>query len=161
MSLDEVYTVRRVGAQDLAVLSLFRCRMFGEFWDGPVDAAAMNVRDEAFFGPLLAGGDAAAWLGETKAGEAVASAIVVVYTLPPKPWAVDGRTAYVCSMFTDPAHRRRGLARRLFGECLEFSRALGVSCATLHAAPLGRPLYESFGFAATNEMRLPLGADKP
>lgn len=139
---------------DLAELSRLRGLMFAEFWDGAVDHAALARADAAYFGPLMERGEAAFWLAGDAAGRAVAAAAVAVYRVPPKPWALDGRVAYVCSMYTAPEHRRRGLARALAGECLAFARSLGLPCATLHAAPMGRALYESLGFSATNEMRL-------
>ena len=37
---------------------------------------------------------------------------------------------------------------------LDWCRDLGVTRITLHASDEGRPLYEAFGFASTNEMRL-------
>ena len=59
-------------------------------------------------------------------------------------------------MFTDAAHRRRGLARRLMETMLEWCRAEGMRFLYLHASDDGRPLYESLGFTPTNEMRLAL-----
>jgi GNAT superfamily N-acetyltransferase/uncharacterized LabA/DUF88 family protein len=154
------YTVRRVApqgpGQDVAALVRLRRAMFTEMWSGSFDPEALAAHDGAFFLPRLERGGAAAWLALDAGGEAVACAAVSIASGPPKPWALDGRAAYVSSMFTAPAHRRRGLARKLFAECLAFARAQGLSGVSLHAAPVGRPLYESFGFAATNEMRLPL-----
>lgn len=147
------YVLRRCTSADVALLTRFRLRMFREFHDGPVDDAAQAAADEGFFARAFAGGGAA-WVAEDAGGAPVASAAVVLYELPPKPWALDGRTAYICSMYTEPEHRRRGLARKLFVRCMEYARAAGVSCFTLHAAPMGRVLYESFGLGVTNEMRL-------
>jgi hypothetical protein len=41
-------------------------------------------------------------------------------------------------------------------ELIAWCRARGLTRITLHAAPAGRPLYESLGFTVTNEMRLVL-----
>ena len=59
---------------------------------------------------------------------------------------------YILNMYVDPAHRRQGLAKHLVQLCLDESRRRGLRVATLHASDAGRPLYESFGFAPTNEM---------
>ncbi len=147
------YKVDKGRAEDLQALTCMRARMFAEFWDGEVDLRALAGADAAYFGPLLERGEAAFWLVRDEAGEVVASAAVAVYGVPPKPWALAGRAAYVCSMYTDPAHRRRGLARRLLGRCLDFAGDLGLTVLTLHASPMGRPLYEGHGFTQTNEMR--------
>ncbi len=153
-ALSEEYSVRRAAQRDLGVLVRLRRAMFAEIWDGGLDAEALAARDGAFFLPLLERGGAAAWLALDAGGQAVACAAVHVLQGSPKPWALDGRVAYVSSMFTAPAHRRRGLARRLLAECTAFARERGVACVSLHGAPAGRALYESAGFAATNEMRL-------
>ncbi|MEU6735552.1 GNAT family N-acetyltransferase [Streptomyces physcomitrii] len=46
-------------------------------------------------------------------------------------------------------HERRGLGRRLMEHALA---AAGTPALTLHATPLGRPLYERLGFTATGEV---------
>lgn len=60
------------------------------------------------------------------------------------------------NMFTEPGHRRKGLARQLVGEILAWARARGLRTLILHASDEGRPLYTSLGFEPTNEMRLRL-----
>ena len=59
-------------------------------------------------------------------------------------------------MYTEPAARRRGLAKRLLQVMTDWCREHGFSNVSLHASDAGRPLYESFGFRPTNEMRLKL-----
>ena len=49
-----------------------------------------------------------------------------------------------------------GLARSLMAKAIEWCRANGVSTVILHASNEGRVLYESMGFAPTNEMRIVL-----
>jgi GNAT superfamily N-acetyltransferase len=65
----------------------------------------------------------------------------------------EGRQAIVLNVYTEPAFRRRGWARRLMEEILRWARSAGVESLVLHAAPDGRSLYEELGFAQTNEMR--------
>ncbi|HEY1239859.1 MAG TPA: GNAT family N-acetyltransferase [Bryobacteraceae bacterium] len=63
---------------------------------------------------------------------------------------------YLLNVYTEPEYRRRGLARRLVAITLDCCRERGITIATLHASDDGRPLYESLGFTATNEMRVEL-----
>lgn len=58
------------------------------------------------------------------------------------------------NMYTLPEWRRRGVARAIMAAMLSWLQAQGISAATLHATPQGQPLYEQFGFAPTNEMRV-------
>jgi GNAT superfamily N-acetyltransferase len=59
----------------------------------------------------------------------------------------------VLNVYVEPHWRRRGLARRLMQEILEWAPTAGVARLVLHASREGRPLYEALGFTATNEMR--------
>jgi GNAT superfamily N-acetyltransferase len=61
------------------------------------------------------------------------------------------------NVYTEPAHRRRGLARRLMHEMLGWCRARRVARVVLHASDDGAALYASLGFLRkTNEMSLVL-----
>jgi len=60
----------------------------------------------------------------------------------------------VVNVYVQPAYRRNGLARRLMVAILDWCRAQGIERIALHASNMGRPLYESLGFTATNEMVL-------
>ena len=146
------YSIREAGAGDLAVLFGFRAGMFASFCD--TDPVRLAAADAAFFGETMARGEAAAWLAEDEDGTAVACCAVSLYRLPPKPFALHGVYAYVSSMWTEPEHRRRGLGGRLLAVAVERARERGASHVCLHASELARPLYESFGFQGTNEMRM-------
>jgi GNAT superfamily N-acetyltransferase len=79
---------------------------------------------------------------------------------PRWPWMREGMTTpattqgLIINVYVEPAHRRRGLARALMlaleAECAD----RGVTRLTLHASGMGRSLYESLGYAPTNEMEL-------
>lgn len=60
----------------------------------------------------------------------------------------------ILNVYTEPAYRRRGLARGLMKVALEWCTANQVGAVILHASPDGRALYEFMGFKPTNEMRL-------
>lgn len=60
----------------------------------------------------------------------------------------------ILNVYTEPAHRRRGMARALMRTALEWCKANEVGAVILHASSEGRALYESMGFGPTNEMRL-------
>ncbi|ACO44874.1 GNAT family N-acetyltransferase [Deinococcus deserti] len=68
-------------------------------------------------------------------------------------------SAYVMNMYVAPPHRRRGLAEALMREMLEVIRSKGMNSVKLHAAPMGRAIYERLGFAESSnpELRLSLG----
>ena len=74
----------------------------------------------------------------------------------PSPIDPRPRRPWVVNVYVEQAWRRRGLARQLMDVMVQWSRAAGYSNLFLHASDDGRPLYESLGFGATNEMRLKL-----
>jgi len=103
---------------------------------------------------LIASGDYFGWLAEVE-GEVVAGVGVFLHRLLPRRDDLGLRQeAYVVNVDTEPAHRRRGISRRLMEEVIEWSRSHGLTRITLHASVHGRPMYESLGFTPTNEMRL-------
>jgi len=64
--------------------------------------------------------------------------------------------AYVLNVYTEPTHRRGGVARAIMNAILEWCREQRVARVTLHASREGRPLYEDLGFEPSNEMRFVL-----
>ncbi|MBI3493214.1 MAG: GNAT family N-acetyltransferase, partial [Acidobacteria bacterium] len=50
---------------------------------------------------------------------------------------------------TEPAHRRRGLARLVMDAIHAWCREAGVASVALNASRDGQPLYESMGYAVT------------
>jgi len=64
-----------------------------------------------------------------------------------------GRQAIVLNVYTEPAWRRRGVAKLLMGHVIDWARAEQLDSLVLHASDDGRALYEKLGFVQTNEMR--------
>jgi GNAT superfamily N-acetyltransferase len=92
-----------------------------------------------------------------RGGEVVAGVGVVPRWLLPRPRFPRGSfDAYVLNVYTEPAHRRRGLARRLMREVLAWARRKGAAIVSLHASDAGRPVYEGLGFKEGREMRIRL-----
>ena len=140
---------------DLAVVLRHRRRMFEDM--GFTDAAALDAM-LASSTPLLARGLAdgsyRGWLAEAAGSGVVAGGGIITLTFQPHPRDPRPARAWVVNMFTEPEHRRRGLARRLMETMLAHCREAGLRSLYLHASVAGRPLYQSLGFAPTNEMRI-------
>ena len=149
--------IRPATTDDLDVVLRHRRRMFEDM--GFRDEGALD-RMIAVSTPLLsrglADGTYRGWLAEDPEDGVVAGGGVIVLQFQPHPRDPRPRRAWVVNMFTEPAHRRRGLARRLVQTMVDWCRADGMTTLYLHASDDGRPLYESLGFQANNEMRLDL-----
>ncbi len=75
------------------------------------------------------------------------------------PWPASAKDpckerAIILNVYTEPEFRRQGVARKIMLTILAWARERGLGSVNLHASNEGRPLYESLGFVATNEMRL-------
>lgn len=129
-------------------------RDMGEISDEDVAPLEASAQDQ--LAPLIDSGEYFGWVMEEGEGGPIVSGVgVFLRRLLPRGRELGLRQeAYVLNVFTEPAHRHRGLSRRLLGELIAWSRAHGVSRVTLHASDAGRPLYAGLGFIPTNEMRL-------
>lgn len=97
------------------------------------------------------------WVARTVDGTAVAMANVHVFERMPRPGLPDARWAYLANVWTDPAHRRRGVGRLLLEAVLDWCRSERMVRVVLNPSEVSLPLYRSVGFVpADGLMRLDL-----
>ena len=89
------------------------------------------------------------WLAETGTGEVVAGGGITILPWPPGPSYLGDRVGFVYNVYTQPAHRGRGLARRVMTEIHDWCRAEGITSLALNASQAGEPLYTSLGYSIT------------
>lgn len=155
------YRVRMATVADIDVITRQREAMFVDMGEGDEAArAAMTPRFVRWVRPRLEDGTFLAWLAEGGTGEVAAGAAVWLLEWPPGVSGAAPMRAYVLNVYSERAHRRRGLARMLMGEILAWCRARQIETVFLHASEYGRPLYAELGFGGTNEMRLFLETDR-
>ena len=154
MSLEVL--IRKATLDDIPALLRHRQGMYADM--GCNDARAMSRMLETckpYLATALANGTLHGWLA--CAGEqVVAGGMLLVSPWPSHPYDGQCRRATILNMYTDPAFRRQGIARRLMQTMIDWCRTQGFMNVTLHASDKGRTLYGSLGFAPTNEMRLDL-----
>lgn len=155
-------TIRPATSEDLEVVLYHRRRMFEDMGFGDRQALdAMIAASTPLLRRGLADGTYRGWLVEAAGNRVVAGGGVILLHFQPHPRDPRPQRAWVVNMFTEPEHRRRGLARLLMQAILEWCRAEGMRDLYLHASDEGRALYESLGFKPTNEMRLTLQESPP
>ena len=72
-----------------------------------------------------------------------------------------GLTGHIMNIWTDPAFRGRGIAWRMLDLLTAAACERGCLTVSLHTTAMGRPLYQRYGFTATDdEMELELPAEK-
>lgn len=69
-----------------------------------------------------------------------------IATRLPGPFNSDGRVGYIQWVSTDPKWRRRGMARAVTEELVDWLRQRHVRSIELHATPEGESLYRRLGF---------------
>jgi GNAT superfamily N-acetyltransferase len=154
----DAYALREATLADAPLLARHRRAMFEAMGvlraedGGPVEAATRR-----WIEATMPRGRFKAWIVEwTGDGRPtpVAGGGLQVRDLMPRPGYVDGEPeGLIVSMWTEPAHRRRGLARRVLRAIEGWAEANGVRRLVLHASDDGRHLYAAAGFVPTNEMR--------
>jgi len=156
MSLPEGFAVRRASTDDLETLVAHRRAMFVDM--GYRDEAALDAmatKCHAWLLTRMDRGEYLAWLAIAPDQPIAAGTGLWLMDWPPH-MIGSGPRANILNVYTAVEFRRRGLARELMKVAMEWCRSNGVDTVVLHASADGRGLYESMGFAGTNEMRLRL-----
>ncbi len=152
-----VISYRVATADDVDSLATMRWRMETERHpEHPVSeedyaaylaAARQDIRAEIERGTHIA------FLAEAE-GAVVACALLIWWTMLPGLTESHRKRGYVSSVYTDPAWRRRGIARRLMEQVIGRAREIGVQRLVLWPSDMGRPLYLDQGFAPSPALEL-------
>jgi GNAT superfamily N-acetyltransferase len=154
-------TLRLATVDDIPALVSHRRKMFED-----LDALKGVTRDRVGFEAMetayavllryeIPVGSTRVWVIED-AGQIAASGALKITDWLPRPDGQRRGLVYVHTVYTEPAYRRQGLARRILTAMIAYCRDNGWPRINLHASELGRGLYEDLGFKPTNEMRLVL-----
>jgi GNAT superfamily N-acetyltransferase len=149
--------IRTAGVEDLADLIHQRRAMFEEM--GHTDAGVLDrvdVVSREYFSAAWSAEKYRGWLAEELSGEIIGGGGIVIADWPGYPGEKRAARAWILNVYTEPAVRRRGVAKKLVEVMIEWCRSNGFGAVSLHASPAGRPLYEAIGFQQTNEMALKL-----
>jgi GNAT superfamily N-acetyltransferase len=157
MGLPEGFTFRRASTDDVITLVEHRRGMFHDM--GYRDDVALDSMAAKFQPWLLArmnAGEYLAWLAVAPDGSIAAGTGLWLMDWPPHMIGAGVRRGNILNVYTIEKFRRRGLARQLMELAIQWCRENRVDTVILHASPDGRALYESMGFAPSNEMRIKL-----
>jgi GNAT superfamily N-acetyltransferase len=147
------YRIRAATPDDAAVIAHHRAAMFRDMNSvNGEEAEKLEAEVLSHLRLMLADWRYAGWLIEYN-GNVVAGAGVVVSQVLPRPGVLEGGAgAHIVNVYTEPEHRRRGLARKLMQAILDWCQQYRIAVITLAASEDGRPLYESLGFVQMNQM---------
>lgn len=142
---------------DIETILEHRVEMFRDM--GYRDAQQLRLLVQVsreYFASALANGGYHAVLAEIEGAGVVGGGGVVVCPWPGSVDRLQPRRPWILNVYVRPEYRRRGIARSIMQELIDWCRTQGFDCVCLHASEVGRPLYEQIGFQPTNEMRLNL-----
>ena len=150
--------IRAATVEDLETILRHRRCMFADMGQGD-DAARERMVAVArpYLAEGLASGAYRGWLVEA-GGQVVAGAGLATSPFQPTPFDPVARRAWIVNVYTEPAFRRRGLAKGLVQEIVAWCGEARMKVVFLHASVDGRPIYEGLGFTPTAEMRFVLDA---
>ncbi len=147
-SADMSYRVREATLDDAGALVHHRVGMFTDMGVS-FDAAALADAFDAWLRDVMPAGTYRAWLVESEDGAVVAGGGITILPWPPGPRYMGTRLAFVYNVYTEPAHRRRGLARLVMDAIHAWCAEARVTSVALNASRDGQPLYEAMGYAVT------------
>lgn len=153
--MTETYQIRRATVDDAAIIAEQRAAMLRDagMADEPT-AELIQTNSVAPLTAMLNQDEYLGWLVEFGA-QIVGGGGIILRRLLPRPGSLQmSHEAYILNVYIAPAHRRRGAARMLTTEMLDWCRAQGIKRVALHASTDGEPLYKSLGFERTTEMVL-------
>jgi GNAT superfamily N-acetyltransferase len=140
------YRIRQATTDDVEALVHHRLAMFSEM-GVPLDAPVVRQLFRDWLLKMMPAGEYLAWVCEAGSAEVVAGVGITLLIWPPGPSPIAaGRIAFVYNVYTEPSHRKRGIARRLMDTVHTWSAGHGVGAVALNAAPDARHLYESQGY---------------
>jgi GNAT superfamily N-acetyltransferase len=151
------YLVRLATLADADVLVRHRIAMFTDM-GVPLDARMLDQAFRAWLGEVMPRGSYRAWLVDAADGTVACGGGITIIPWPPGPRYAGDRLAFVYNVYTEPPHRRRGLARLVMDTIHSWCRDEGIGSMALNASRDGKPLYESMGYAESTSpmMFLPI-----
>ena len=151
----EGYSLREATLADAEAIVRHRREMFVDM--GYRDAAMLDQVVKSFrpwLADKMSREEYRSWFAIAEDGSIAAGAGLWLMNWPPGLHTPEPWRGNILNVYTEPAHRRRGLARTLVIEAKEWCGAHGIRVVILHASDQGRPLYEALGFQPTSEMRV-------
>lgn len=156
------YRIRAVTLQDIEILVAQRSASLLERGHAPADVRKVEGSAHGWFTDHLQDGTFVGWLVEAGDDQIVAGAGMWLMDWLPSVSSIERTRAHIFNVYTEPAYRRQGLARKLMQQCLDECSARGITIVSLHASETGKLLYDTMGFQPSSEMRikLPVAAEQ-
>ncbi|WP_432126410.1 GNAT family N-acetyltransferase [Streptomyces sp. bgisy082] len=137
------YVPRPAAADDAAEITRLRSQLV---LSEPLDEKWLLICRDQLASRLRPEGDARACVADAPGGGPAACALALIHPVLSASKYPKGLAARIHVVATEPAYRRRGLARSAVSALLEALEREGVALYELHASEEAAPLYEELGF---------------
>ena len=150
---------RRADITDLETLVEQRFCLFGAVRP-EMDAESLREPVRNYYAETIPTGECVYWLA-LDGDRVIGGGGWAIRRYAPGYLLRNGVSAYVFNIYTDPAYRRRGVAREIMLRLMDDARQRGIKRVDLHATEVGRPVYEKLGFKPPNQPYLEWCATSP
>ena len=141
--MNALLTYRRLTEADVPTFVTMRITQLKE--EGAQSDLDLEPALTAYYQKHLADGTFVSWLavdGEKIVGTSGMSFV----EKPPYYSNPTGKIGLLSSMYTNPAYRRQGIARKLLDHVVEAARTYGCGAVWITASDMGVLLYPAYGF---------------
>ena len=136
-------TYRRLEEKDLDTFIRMRIAQLRE--EGATEDLDLVPALKDYYHRHLTDGTFVSWLATD--GEKIIGTSGMSFVEKPQYFSCpNGRIGLLSSMYTDPAYRRRGIAKELLRRVTDEARAFGCASVQITASDMGVLLYTDFGF---------------
>ena len=136
-------TYQKLTEKELPVFIKMRIRQLKE--EGATEDIDLVPALEDYYSRHMADGTFVSWLAVDE-GKIIGTSGMSFVEKPPYFSCPNGKIGLLSSMFTEPAYRRKGIARELLKRVVEEARAYGCGAVQITASDMGVLLYTDFGF---------------
>lgn len=151
------FRVTRAGKDDVELLVKHRLDMWRDMhpeWGEKVQESEGVTR--GWIRRKMSEGKLVGFVVRTRGGKVAGSGCIWLKEEQPRPTSPFLEAPNLMSMYTEKEFRRRGVASVIVKSALAWCREHSYDRVVARASEGAKPLYESFGFKPTNEMRLDL-----
>lgn len=136
-------TYRKLEEKDLEIFIRMRITQLRE--EGATEDLELVPALMDYYHRHMADGTFVSWLA-VDGDQIVGTSGMSFVEKPPYFGCPTGRVGLLSSMYTDPAYRRRGIAKELLRRVVEEAREYGCGSVQITASDMGVLLYTDFGF---------------
>ena len=136
-------TYRKLTEKDLETFISMRITQLRE--EGATEDLDLRPSLVDYYHRHMADGTFVSWLA-LDGGRIVGTSGMSFVEKPPYFGCPSGRIGLLSSMYTDPAYRRRGIAKELLSRVVNEARDYGCGSVQITASDMGVLLYTDFGF---------------